>query len=93
MHYGDEWNGPPPGLLEIDLAAHCGGPLSGSFIHNLVATDVCIRWTQAVPLLSREQSLVVAGLVAIGRRLPFHIQAPTRTNAEWVTTVRSSTRR
>ena len=70
----NDWNGPPPGFLELDLVAHCGGPLSGSFIHNLVATDVCTGWTEAVPLLAREQSLVVAGLGAIGRRLPFRIR-------------------
>ena len=64
----------PPGLLEIDLVAHCGGPLSGSFIHSLVATDVCTGWTEALPLLAREQSLVVAGLEAIGQRLPFPIR-------------------
>ena len=53
---------------------HCGGPLSGSFIHSLVATDICTGWTEAVPLLTREQSLVVAGLEAIGQRLPFPIR-------------------
>ena len=69
-----DWNKPPPGFLEIDFVAHCGGPLSGSFIHSLVATDVCTGWTEAVPLLAREQSLVVAGLEAIGRQLPFSIR-------------------
>ena len=47
-----DWNKPPPGFLEIDFVVHCGGPLSGSFIHNLVATDVCTGWTEAVPLLA-----------------------------------------
>ena len=54
--------------------ARCGGPLSGSFIHSLVATDICTGWTEAVPLLAREQSLVVEGLEAIGQRLPFRIR-------------------
>ena len=54
--------------------AHCGGPLSGSFIHSLVATDICTGGTEAVPLLAREQSLVVEGLEAIGQRLPFRIR-------------------
>ena len=54
--------------------AHCGGPLSGSFIHSLVATDICTGWTEAVPLLAREQSLVVEGLEAIGQRSPFRIR-------------------
>ena len=70
----NDWDRPPPGFLEIDLVAHCGGPLSGSFIHSLVATDICTGWTEAVPLLAREQSLVVEGLEAIGQRLPFRIQ-------------------
>ena len=40
-------------------------------IHSLLATDICTGWTGAVPLLAREQSLVVAGPEAIGRQLPF----------------------
>ena len=70
----NDWNGPPPGFLEIDLVAHCGGSVSGSFIHSLVATDICTGWTEAVPLLAREQSLVVAGLEAIATQLPFPIR-------------------
>ena len=69
----NDWNRPPPGFLEIDLVAHCGGSLSGSFIHSLVATDICTGWTEAVPLLAREQSLVVEGLEAIARQLPFQV--------------------
>ena len=68
------WNGPPPGFLEIDLVVHSGGPLSGSFIHSLVAIDVCTGWTEAVPLLAKEQSLIVEGLEAIGQRLSFPIR-------------------
>ena len=70
----NDWNKPPPGYLEIDLVAHCGGPLSGSFIHSLVVTDVCTGWTEAVPLLARDQALVLAGLEAIQRQLPFPIR-------------------
>ena len=66
-----DWHSPPPGFLEIDLVVHHGGSLWGSMIHSLVATDICTGWTEAVPLLAREQSLVVAGLEAIGRQLPF----------------------
>lgn len=65
-----DWDQPPPGYLEIDFIAHCGGSVSGRFIHSLVATDVCSGWTEAIPLLAREQSLVVAGLEAIERQLP-----------------------
>ena len=68
-----DWNRPPPGYLEIDLVAHCGESMGGSFVYSLVDTDVCTGWTEAVPLLAREQSLVVAGLEAIAKQLPFPV--------------------
>jgi Integrase core domain len=71
--FGD-WDEPLPGFLEIDFVAHCGGTISGAFIHSLVATDVCSGWTEAIPLLAREQSLVVEGVKAIGRQLPVAIR-------------------
>ena len=71
----NDWNGPPPGFLEIDLVVHSGGPLSRSFIHSLVVTDVCTPWTEAVPMLANEQSLIVEGLQAIGQRLLFPIRS------------------
>ncbi len=70
-----DWHWPPPGFLEIDLVAHCGNNMGGSFIFSLVATDVCTGWTESVPLLAREQSLVVAGLEAIGRQPPFPVRS------------------
>ena len=69
-----DWHAPPPGFLEIDLVVHHGGSLWGSMIHSLVATDICTGWTEAVPLLAREQSLVVAGLESIARQLPFPVK-------------------
>ena len=69
-----DWNAPPLGHLEIDLVVHHGGSWWGSMIHSLVATDICTGWTAAVPMLAREQSLVVAGLEAIGRQLPFPVK-------------------
>ena len=38
-----DWNRPPPGFLEIDLVAHCGDNMGGSFVYSLVATDVVHR--------------------------------------------------
>ena len=53
---------------------HHGASLWGSMIHSLVATDICTSWTEAVPLLAKEQSLIVEGLEAAGQRLPFRIR-------------------
>lgn len=40
-----DWGDPKPGSLEIDFVNHCGGSMKGSYIHSLVATDVCSGWT------------------------------------------------
>ena len=65
-----DWNEPAPGFLEVDFVAHGGDSMQGTFLWSLVATDVCSGWTEAVPLVAREQSLVVAGLEVIRRQFP-----------------------
>ena len=39
-----------------------------------MVTDVCSGWTEAIPLLAREQSLVVEGLEAISRLFPVPVR-------------------
>jgi hypothetical protein len=65
-----EWQEPLPGELEIDFVVHCGDSTAGVCIHSLVATDVCSGWTEAVPLIAREQSLVAEALDVICDRFP-----------------------
>ena len=57
-----------------DLVSHCGGTVTGSYISSLVVTDVCSGWTEAIPLLAREQTLVVTGLEAVSRLFPVPIR-------------------
>jgi len=66
-----DWGQPDPGYLEMDFVVHCGVSMAGSFIHTLVTTDVCSGWTEFVPLLVREQSLVVEGLEVLFDQIPF----------------------
>ena len=68
-----DWHGPDPGYLEIDLVAHCGGNMSGSFIQTLSVTDVATGWVEAIPLLAREQTLVTEALEVIAGRMPIPI--------------------
>ena len=68
-----DWGQPSPGCLETDLVAHCGMSMIGSFIHTLVATDVCSGWTEFVPLLAREQTLVVEGFKVLFDQIPFPV--------------------
>jgi hypothetical protein len=63
-----------PGFLEIDFVSHGGTSMQGVFLWSLVATDVCSGWTEAVPLVAREQSLVVEGLEVLRRRFPVPIK-------------------
>ena len=66
-----DWKDPKPGYLEIDFVAHGGNSMEGTFLWSLVATDVCSGWTEVVPLLAREQSLVTEGLEVMRRQFPF----------------------
>ena len=59
-----------PGVLEVDFVAHGGDSMQGAFLWSLVATDVCSGWTEAVPLVALEQSLVVEGLQVVRQQLP-----------------------
>jgi hypothetical protein len=61
---------PVPGYLGIDFVTHGGSSMQGTLLWGLVATDVCPGWTEMVPLVAREQSLVVEGLEVIRRQLP-----------------------
>jgi hypothetical protein len=41
-----DWNEPAPGFLEVDLVAHSGESMGGSFAHTLVLTDIATGWTE-----------------------------------------------
>jgi len=55
----NDWNGPPPGFCEVDMVAHGGTSVAGSFIQTLTMVDVATGWTECLPLVTREGSLVV----------------------------------
>ena len=46
----NDWRDPPPGFCEIDLVAHGGTSVAGSFIQTLTMVDVATGWTECVPL-------------------------------------------
>lgn len=69
-----DWKEPEPGFLEIDFVAHGGTSMQGVFLWSLVATDVLTGWTEIVPLMAREQSLVVEGLKVLRCQFPMPIR-------------------
>ena len=58
----NDWQDPPPGFCEIDMVAHGGTSVSGSFIQTLTMVDVATGWTECLPLVTREGSLVVEAI-------------------------------
>ena len=58
----NDWNDPPPGFLEVDMVAHGGASVAGSFIQTLTMVDVATGWTECLPLVQRDGSLVVEAL-------------------------------
>lgn len=66
-----DWKDPAVGYAEVDLVAHCGESVAGSFSHTLVVTDIASGWTESAALLVREGALIVDALDRIRAALPF----------------------
>ncbi|MET4235976.1 hypothetical protein ACVWXN_007149 [Bradyrhizobium sp. i1.4.4] len=58
----NDWNSPVPGFCEVDMVAHGGTSVAGSFIQTLTMVDVATGWTECLPLVTREGSLVVEAI-------------------------------
>jgi len=65
------WDDPAPGFMEADLVAHSGPTADGSFVQTLTLTDIATGWTECAPLLVREQTVLIAVLSEIRKRMPF----------------------
>lgn len=61
----------PPGDIQTDTVAHCGGDMGGNFWWTLTATDRKTQWTEIQPVWNRGAYATRDALgVALGR-LPF----------------------
>lgn len=60
-----------PGYLEIDLVSHSGPWASGDWIYTLSGTDLETGWSELVPVMTKSQREVLAGLVRLRGQLPF----------------------
>ena len=58
----NDWNDPAPGFCEVDMVAHGGTSVAGSFIQTLTMTDIATGWTECMPLVTRESGLVVEAM-------------------------------
>ena len=66
-----DWDNPAPGFVEADLVSHSGPFAKGAFSQTLVLTDIATGWTECVPLLVREQTVLTTALTELRRLLPF----------------------
>lgn len=69
-----DWNDPLPGFMEIDLVAHSGESMAGSFAHTFVLTDIATGWTECVALPFREGAVVVDTVTKLRPLLPFQLR-------------------
>ena len=58
----NDWNDPAPGFCEVDMVAHGGTSVAGSFIQTLTMVDVATGWTECMPLVTREGGFVVQAM-------------------------------
>ena len=58
----NDWGNPPPGFCEVDMVAHGGTSVAGSFIQTLTMVDIATGWTECLPLVTRDGSLVVEAM-------------------------------
>jgi len=65
------WNDLKPGFLEIDLVAHCGTSVAGTYLNTLVLTDIATCWTEYIPLMYKSSHTVIQGIELARKLLPF----------------------
>ncbi|MFZ5274891.1 hypothetical protein [Enterobacter asburiae] len=47
------------GFMKMDLVAHCGRHISGTFLWTPSLTDIASGWTECVALLARNAELII----------------------------------
>jgi hypothetical protein len=67
----NEWSDPPPGYCEIDMVAHGGTSVAGSFIQTLTMVDIATGWTECLPLVARDGSFVVEAMTRAQSLFPW----------------------
>ena len=55
----------------LELGAHCGTHIDGSYLYTLTLTDIATGWTEVLPLLNRTQESIIAALKRVQQLLPF----------------------
>jgi len=65
------WEDEHPGFLEIDLVAHCGTTIEGTYLNTLTATEIATGWTECMALPNKSQMSVSQAIAELRQALPF----------------------
>ncbi len=68
-----DWKDVSPDYCEADFVAHNGGVITGSCVHSFVITDVFSGWVEILPLVARQQGLVVEATERLQQQLPIEL--------------------
>lgn len=68
-----QWDETRPGYLESDTVAHCGGVISGSYIHTVNTVDIATGWSEQRAVWERGLVNVKKALISIEKSLPFEL--------------------
>jgi hypothetical protein len=67
------WNETEPGYLESDTVAHCGGDISGNFIHSYNFVDIATSWSEQTAVMGMGERVTVECFDKVKQRAPFRI--------------------
>ncbi len=65
------WEDERPGFFEVDLVAHCGESVGGTYLNTLSCIDIATGWMECLGLPNKTQQAVSQAVLILRQRLPF----------------------
>jgi hypothetical protein len=65
------WEDERPGFFEVDLVAHCGESVEGSYLNTLSCVDIATGWMECLGLPNKTQQAVSQAVQVLRQQLPF----------------------
>lgn len=68
-----QWEENRPGFIECDTVAHCGGSLSGNYVHSVNAVDIATLWIETRAIWNKGKIETVRAIESIENAIPFRL--------------------
>ncbi len=65
------WEDEHPGFVEVDLVAHCGESVEGTYLNTLSCVDIATGWMECLGLPNKTQQAVSQAILVLRQQLPF----------------------